>query len=98
MTYEQYWEQDPWLAKWYREAYEIKRDEMNAKLWLQGMYNHTGVTIALGNAFRKKGQKAEKYLEKPIDLHAEEKSVKAIRDETVDKLKRFERLWRNARK
>lgn len=93
MTYEQYWEQDPWLASDYRKAWDLHKQDENARLWLQGLYNHMAVSVALANAFKKKGSKAERYFEKPIDFKKEAKSVKEIRDETYEKLKRFEEMW-----
>ena len=38
MTPGQFWDEDCTLAKAYREAYEIRREAENQKLWLQGLY------------------------------------------------------------
>lgn len=79
MTYEQFWYGDPWLAKYYREAYVARRKEENSRDWLLGAYFYNAISTALSNAFRKKGAKAQNYLEEPFQifkLTAEEKQAK----------------------
>ncbi len=93
MSYEEYWNGDPWLAKDYRDAYLIKQDENNFTLWLQGFYNHNAVSVVMCNAFKEKGKKAEKYFEKPIELRPKQKTVKEIRQDTYNQLKLLQELW-----
>jgi len=38
MTYEQYWEGDNRLPKYYREKHDLELKEKNFELWLQGFY------------------------------------------------------------
>ena len=38
MTYEQFWEQDCELVKYYRKAAQIRQDLRNQDAWLQGAY------------------------------------------------------------
>lgn len=38
MTLEQFWEDDVFLCKYYQEAEEIRQDNLNQQLWLQGLY------------------------------------------------------------
>jgi hypothetical protein len=38
MTYDQYWNEDCTLVKYYREAHQIKLQQSNHLLWWQGMY------------------------------------------------------------
>ena len=79
MTYEQFWYGDPWRAKYYREAYIVRRKEENTRDWLQGAYFYNAISTALANAFRKKGQKAQNYLEEPFRIFkmtTEEKQAK----------------------
>jgi hypothetical protein len=38
MSYEQYWQGPPWLARAYREAFEIKRKQEEWARWRQGAY------------------------------------------------------------
>ena len=43
MTPEQYWDGDCMLAKYYRKAQELRRQERNTELWLQGLYVYDAV-------------------------------------------------------
>ena len=68
MTYDQFWRDDPFIAKTMREAYIARRKAENERDWLLGNYFYHGLCTALGNAFRKKGSPAEKYIEKPFPI------------------------------
>ena len=70
MTYEQYWEQDCELVKYYRKAALIKRDLKNQDAWLQGAYFYEALIDAAPvlHAFAKKGTKPTPYREAPYDL------------------------------
>ena len=68
MTPTQYWDEDPRLAIAYRKAYRLRKASENEFAWLQGVYIMDGFAVALANAFKKKGQRAEMYFEKPIDI------------------------------
>ena len=68
MTYEQYWEQSPYLAVAYRRAYRLKREAENEQAWLQGLYVFDAFAVCLANAFAKRGSKKQNYIEKPIDI------------------------------
>ena len=54
MSYEQFWNEDPWLAKAYRKADEIRRRRINEELWLSGMYTADALASTVGNMFSKK--------------------------------------------
>ena len=69
MTYEQYWEQSPYLAVAYRKAYRLKREADNEQAWLQGLYVFDAFAVCLANAFAKRGSKKQTYIEKPIDIY-----------------------------
>lgn len=68
MTYDQYWKGDTMAAKAYREKYEIDRDNRNAEMWWQGLYNYEGHAVTLANAFKKKGAKAAQYPQEPYRI------------------------------
>ena len=68
MTYEQFWEGDVWLAEDYFRANQISAQRKSEEMWLQGLYFYHGVSVALGNAFRKKGAKPIKYMSEPIRI------------------------------
>ena len=57
MTADQFWEGDPWLAKAYRRADEIRRRRINEELWLSGMYTADALASTVGNMFSKKKYK-----------------------------------------
>ena len=68
MTYEQFWEQSPYLAVAYRKAFKLKREIANEQAWLQGLYVYDAFAVCMANAFAKRGAKKENYLEKPVDI------------------------------
>ena len=70
MTYEQFWDGDPELAKYYRKADEIRRDRMNQEMWWQGMYIYEAICCVspILQAFAKKGTKAKPYPEEPYPI------------------------------
>jgi hypothetical protein len=77
MTYEQYWEDDCLLVKFYREAEKLRTDRMNQQAWLQGMYVYDAMSrlSPLFRAFAKKGTKAQPYVEEPYPINS-----KAVKD------------------
>lgn len=74
MTYDQFWNDDCLLAKYYREAYELKKKLKNEELWLQGMYFYEALcdVSPVLNAFAKKGTKPLKYPTEPYPLNEKE--------------------------
>lgn len=71
MSYAEYWEGDPILARYYRKAYQIKQDEINNNAWLQGMYIYDAVSTALHNALRGMGKNkppAKDYAKQPYEF------------------------------
>lgn len=51
-----------------RKSDKINRERKNYEMWLQGMYIHHGVAIAISNALSKKGSKPELYPDKPYAI------------------------------
>ena len=68
MSYEQFWDESPYLVLTYRKAFKIKRELDNEMAWLTGLYFYDALAVALQNVLRKRGQKRENYLEKPLDI------------------------------
>lgn len=68
MSYEQYWDGPPSIARAYRKAHRLKREMENEQAWLQGMYFYDAVAVSLSNAFRAKGGKKLNYMERPFDI------------------------------
>jgi hypothetical protein len=86
MTYEQYWEGDCTLVKYYRKAEEIRNDRRNQELWLQGMYVYEAIcdVAPILHAFAKKGTKPTPYSAKPYPLN--DKQTKRDEEEKQRKL------------
>lgn len=84
MSYEQYWEGDCWLPKYYREAHVLRIKRNNEQAWLIGRYVYDAVCAAspLLHAFAKQGTQAHPYLEKPYPS-----SMKEAREREIQKVK-----------
>lgn len=88
MTEEQYFDGDSTLAKYYREADELRKERMNQELWLQGMYIYDAMSrlSPILKAFAKAGTKPMPYVEEPYPINdkskkeSEEKKEKAMSD------------------
>ena len=75
MTPEQYWDGDPMLTKYYRQADELRQKRENEHLWLQGMYIYEALcdVSPVLNAFAKKGTKPVPYPDHPYSLTNKER-------------------------
>ena len=74
MSYAEYWEGDPSLARYYRKAYQIKQEEINNNAWLQGLYIYDAISTALHNALRGKNSTARDYAKQPYNFNKKEKT------------------------
>lgn len=70
MTYEQFWDGDPMLCRYYREAEEIRNEKKNQELWLQGAYIYEAIAdlSPVLHAFAKKGTKPTPYPTSPYPI------------------------------
>lgn len=75
MTYDQFWNEDVELVKFYREAFRLKQQQENQRLWIQGMYVYEAILDAspILHAFAKKGTKPVPYREQPYELFEKRK-------------------------
>lgn len=93
MTYEQFWEGDPSLAKYYRQADELRTERRNQEMWLQGLYIYEALCDAspLMQGFAKKGTKARPYSDKPYSITEKQRRKEAAEKEiaVANKGKRF---------
>ena len=88
MTYDQFWNDDCMLVKYYREAEEIRKERKNQELWLQGMYIYDAVIriSPILRAFAKKGTKPQPYPSEPYAINKktaedmEERKAKATQE------------------
>lgn len=78
MTYEQFWEQDCELVKYYRKANRIKQELRNQDAWLQGAYFYEALVDAapLFRDFVKKGTKTTPYRDCPYELFEQKRGNK----------------------
>lgn len=77
MTYDEYWDGDNQLPKYYRKKHNLEREEKNFFLWLQGAYVYEAILDASPalRAFSKK-TKPVPYRSEPIDLKLDDKKRK----------------------
>lgn len=83
MTFEQYWDGDCCLVKYYRKAHEIKQQRRNQELWMMGLYVYEAISdiAPVLRAFAKKGTKAEPYPAEPFPRTVEEARARKEREE-----------------
>lgn len=77
MTYEQFWNMDYELVRYYRKAAKIKQDLDNQQAWLQGAYFYEALAdvAPILHAFAKKGTKPIPYRDSPYQAGESRKSV-----------------------
>lgn len=63
ITYDEFWTLNPRKIKVIYEGYKLRRKIEDEKAWMLGGYIFQAVSVSLGNAFRKKNQKAKSYFE-----------------------------------
>ena len=75
MTYDEYWNQSPSLVRAYRKAWQMKREQKNYEMWMQGMYIYNAL-LCVAPVMRASfgGGKVEpgKYPDKPYPLTEKE--------------------------
>jgi hypothetical protein len=80
MSPHEYWEDDPWLAYCYKRAHQLKNEQHNQELWLQGLYVHDAFAVVLHNAFSKKNEQGASYPKEPYPLTDAERAAREERD------------------
>ena len=70
MTPDQFWNDDPMLAKYYRQAHSLELERKNQELWLQGLYVYEALcdVSPILQAMAKKGTKARPYPDRPYSI------------------------------
>lgn len=93
MTYEQFWEQDCELVKYYRKAAQIRQDLEDQNAWLQGAYIYEALVDAapLFRDFVKKGTKPTPYRTTPFGMFETKGKTrkKVVQDRQDEKAKAF---------
>lgn len=86
MTLSQYWDDDPYMAVYFRKLNKINQDRLNEQLWLQGLYIYDAL-IRLAPIFQPMGgSMPEPYPEKPYELRepTREERVDAEKQQMLD--------------
>ena len=67
MTYDEYWNDEAYKCKFYRECHKIKVKQKDEELWQQGMYIYEALcdVSPILHAFSKNGTKPLPYSNKP---------------------------------
>ena len=76
MTYDEFWNDKPIKAKFYREMEKVKQEKMNEQLWLQGVYMTKAIEATVGNMLRGKKGTPIKYPNEPFPITAQESEKK----------------------
>lgn len=61
ISYEEFWKLNPRSFNVIAKGYNLWKKEQDAMMWLQGGYIFGAVSLAVRNAFRKKGQQQKEY-------------------------------------
>lgn len=97
MTYDQYWNDNPTLVKYYREAQKIKTQQLNHQLWWQGLYFYEALcdVSPLFQVFAKGQRKPLPYPIEPYPLDQKEKEEAEARQAKAkfDKIKARMEAW-----
>ena len=96
MTYDEYWNGDNLLPKYYRKAEEIKQRKKNHEFWLQGMYVYEAILDA-SPVYREFAKNARPlpYPTEPYPLSKKEKEEQQERKEKfeMEKIKASMSAW-----
>lgn len=100
MSYDEFWYGKPDRAVAYRQAHRLRIEQTNQQLWLQGLYVHNAVAVAINNCF---SNKKLKYIAEPVQMFPpteEEKQAKAeeTRKKLVERLNAFKDAFDKANK
>ena len=84
MSFDEYWNKDAYLVKFYRDAYKLKIRYDDVFMWKQGMYIYEALcdVSPILHAFSKSGAKPLPYRTKPM--------YEEIRDMKTEKEKQIE--------
>ena len=74
MSYDEFWYGEPYLVKFYREAYKLKMRDDDVFMWKQGMYIYEALcdVSPILHAFSKKGAKPLQYRTRPMSEESNE--------------------------
>ena len=92
MTYDEYWKESPYRAKFYREAHELKVKQNDEQMWVQGMYIYEALceVSPILHAFSKSGTKPLPYAQRPYLYGVKTESEKDKERKEAEEKQRIE--------
>lgn len=86
MTYQEYWDGDAQMVKYFRDAEEYKQERENYLAWLHGLYIYSALldVAPVFNAMSKK-KKPRSYMDSPVPL-SDRASKRAKEEENRQKM------------
>ncbi len=96
ISYNEFWTLNPRKIKVIVEGYRLQRQVRDEEYWMLGGYIFDAVSLAMGNSFRKKGQKPKEYFEtikEPILKRETEKNSEVMSE--LEKRQKTELLFKN---
>lgn len=75
MTYDEYWHGDPFMVRAFYKAEKLRRERLNAEMWLNGVYTLKALEATVGNLMKKKTDKSITYPEKPIEFEQKQSAA-----------------------
>lgn len=99
MTYEQYWEGNPYIVKQFEEAHKLRNQQKNEEMFIMGHYVFQAIMTAISNVhFDNQPHKTNEYLEKPFDLtpktkEQKENEVEKARQNIIAGLTAWKESW-----
>lgn len=80
MTYEEYWNGDPELARWFRKAEDIRAHRRNQEMWMEGRYVYDAMCCLIPSHNAWKPKEPFDYLNEPYPLTKKEMEDRKLRD------------------
>lgn len=95
MSYDEYWNGDIELCRYYREAYKLRKKERNHDMWLQGNYIYEALLCAspLFHDLAPEGTTAHSYREAPYDLFGEKEQREKLIENNLKKTETMLDAW-----
>ena len=90
MSYDEYWNSDPYLLRYYVNAQKQRNQRRNEELWLQGVYIAEAIASVLSGK-----QHPHKYPKKPFELYPKPKDPKTERQKIIDYFTKLKERWDN---
>lgn len=90
MSWDQFWHGDVEMARFYRQAHEMRLRERNFEMWMQGryIYEAIGDMVPVLHAFAKEGTQPVPYPKEPYPI-----TEKDVRErEERERLEKYERM------